>query len=52
MPKGLEPVVDNAPILSYHHAGMTVEGYSRAAVQRFGTLMRANKCGEATALSG
>src|ERR1700722_18029676 len=35
MPKGLEPVVDNAPILSYHHAGMTVEGYSRAAVQSY-----------------
>ena len=35
MPKGLEPVVDNAPFLSYHHAGMTVEGYSRAAVQSY-----------------
>jgi ribonuclease Z len=27
--------VDNAPILSYHHAGLTVEGYSRAAVQTY-----------------
>jgi ribonuclease Z len=35
MPKGLEPLVDNAPILSHHHAGMTVEGYSRAAVQSY-----------------
>src|SRR5580700_2483593 len=35
MPKGLEPLVDNAPFLSYHHAGMTVEGYSRAAVQSY-----------------
>jgi ribonuclease Z len=35
MPKGLEPIVDNAPILSHHHAGMTIEGYSRAAVQSY-----------------
>src|SRR5262245_15420521 len=27
--------VDNAPILSYRHAGLTIEGYSRAAVQRY-----------------
>src|ERR1700736_6467707 len=35
MPKGLEPIVDNAPALSSHHAGMTVEGWSRAAVQSY-----------------
>lgn len=27
--------VDNAPILSCRHAGMTIEGYSRAAVQTY-----------------
>src|SRR5262249_14632101 len=27
--------VDNAPILSYHHGGLTIEGYSRAAVQTY-----------------
>ena len=27
--------VDNAPYLSYHHGGLTVEGYSRAAVQSY-----------------
>jgi len=27
--------VDNAPILSYRHAGLTIEGYSRAAVQSY-----------------
>ncbi len=27
--------VDNAPILTCHHAGLTVEGYSRAAVQTY-----------------
>jgi ribonuclease Z len=27
--------VDNAPILSLQHAGMTIEGYSRAAVQTY-----------------
>src|SRR6202012_864207 len=27
--------VDNAPYLSYRHAGLTVEGYSRAAVQSY-----------------
>jgi ribonuclease Z len=35
MPKGVESVVDNAPFLTFHHAGMTVEGYSRAAVQSY-----------------
>jgi ribonuclease Z len=35
VPKGLEPIVDNAPILTHHHAGLTVEGYSRAAVQSY-----------------
>jgi ribonuclease Z len=29
----LEPLVDNAPFLTHHHAGLTIEGYSRAAVQ-------------------
>ena len=28
-------MVENAPILSMHHAGLTVEGYSRAAVQSY-----------------
>jgi len=28
-------MVDNAPFLSHHHAGLTVEGYSRAAVQSY-----------------
>jgi ribonuclease Z len=28
-------VVDNAPILTHQHAGLTVEGYSRAAVQSY-----------------
>jgi ribonuclease Z len=28
-------MVDNAPILSYQHAGLTIEGYSRAAVQSY-----------------
>lgn len=27
--------VDNAPYLSYRHAGLTIEGYSRAAVQSY-----------------
>jgi ribonuclease Z len=42
MSQGLEPSseksdkpVDNAPILSFHHAGLTIEGYSRAAVQTY-----------------
>ena len=33
-PKGNLPV-DNAPILSVQHAGLTIEGYSRAAVQTY-----------------
>src|SRR5262245_5452215 len=28
-------MIDNAPILTYRHAGLTVEGYSRAAVQSY-----------------
>ena len=28
-------MVENAPLLSYHHAGLTIEGYSRAAVQSY-----------------
>src|SRR5438093_954932 len=28
-------MIDNAPILTHHHAGLTVEGYSRAAVQSY-----------------
>jgi ribonuclease Z len=28
-------MVENAPFLSYQHAGLTVEGYSRAAVQSY-----------------
>jgi ribonuclease Z len=28
-------MVENAPILTHHHAGLTVEGYSRAAVQTY-----------------
>ena len=28
-------MVDNAPILTAHHAGLTIEGYSRAAVQTY-----------------
>jgi ribonuclease Z len=42
MSKAAEPtrgpatsMVDNAPILSCRHAGLTVEGYSRAAVQTY-----------------
>ncbi|VTS06220.1 MBL fold metallo-hydrolase [Tuwongella immobilis] len=27
--------VDNAPYLKHHHAGLTIEGYSRAAVQSY-----------------
>ena len=27
--------VDNAPTLSYHHAGLTIDGYSRASVQTY-----------------
>jgi ribonuclease Z len=32
---GTGSAVDNAPFLSYKHAGLTVEGYSRAAVQSY-----------------
>ncbi len=28
-------MVENAPILTHHHAGLTIEGYSRAAVQSY-----------------
>jgi ribonuclease Z len=37
MSKGVELTkpVDNAPILSCQHAGLTIEGYSRAAVQSY-----------------
>src|SRR4051812_38427431 len=28
-------MVENAPFLTYHHAGLTIEGYSRAAVQSY-----------------
>jgi ribonuclease Z len=28
-------LVENAPVLSYRHAGLTIEGYSRAAVQSY-----------------
>jgi ribonuclease Z len=28
-------MLDNAPILTHHHAGLTIEGYSRAAVQSY-----------------
>src|SRR3954462_5950261 len=28
-------MVENAPFLSHHHAGLTIEGYSRAAVQSY-----------------
>ena len=31
----LEKMVDNAPFLTHHHAGLTIEGYSRAAVQTY-----------------
>ena len=35
MPRDAEPIVANAPFLSFQHAGLTVEGYSRAAVQSY-----------------
>jgi len=35
MPQEQEPLVDNAPFLTHHHAGLTIEGYSRAAVQSY-----------------
>src|SRR4051812_32493333 len=28
-------MVDNAPVLTHHHAGLTIEGWSRAAVQSY-----------------
>jgi ribonuclease Z len=28
-------MIENAPILTHHHAGLTIEGYSRAAVQSY-----------------
>ena len=28
-------MVDNAPFLTHQHAGLTIEGYSRAAVQTY-----------------
>lgn len=31
----LQTPVDNAPVRSFHHNGLTVEGYSRAAVQTY-----------------
>ena len=31
----MEPIVDNAPFLTHQHAGLTIEGYSRAAVQSY-----------------
>ncbi len=31
----LQLMVDNAPILTHQHAGLTIEGYSRAAVQSY-----------------
>jgi ribonuclease Z len=34
-PTEAERPVDNAPYLSYRHAGLTIEGYSRAAVQSY-----------------
>ena len=33
-PKEIRPV-DNAPVLSHRHGGLTIEGYSRAAVQSY-----------------
>jgi ribonuclease Z len=28
-------MVENAPYLTHHHGGLTIEGYSRAAVQSY-----------------
>src|SRR3954454_24916869 len=28
-------MLDNAPFLTHHHAGLTIDGYSRAAVQSY-----------------
>src|SRR5215510_13055244 len=33
----LKPV-DNAPVISFRHGGLTIEGYSRAAVQTYWRL--------------
>ena len=33
--ESLDHLVDNAPVRSLHHKGLTVEGYSRAAVQTY-----------------
>nr|WP_233579033.1 MBL fold metallo-hydrolase [Tautonia sociabilis] len=35
LPEELEYPVDNAPVRSFSHKGMTIEGYSRAAVQTY-----------------
>jgi ribonuclease Z len=35
MSRGTGSMVENAPILSCQHAGLTIEGYSRAAVQTY-----------------
>ncbi len=35
LPEDLEHPVDNAPVRSLAHKGMTIEGYSRAAVQTY-----------------
>lgn len=35
-----KPMVENVPLLSHHHDGLTIEGYSRAAVQ---TCWRVNE---------
>jgi len=34
-PESLDHPVDNAPVLTHAHKGLTVEGYSRAAVQTY-----------------
>ena len=33
--ESLDHPVDNAPVRTFHHKGMTLEGYSRAAVQTY-----------------
>jgi ribonuclease Z len=35
LPGERQAAVDNAPILSFQHGGLTIEGYSRAAVQSY-----------------
>ncbi|MSU76860.1 MAG: metal-dependent hydrolase [Gemmataceae bacterium] len=37
-------MLENAPILSYKHAGLTVEGYSRAAVQTYWRVPELKVC--------